>query len=161
MNKLLAKVLFGGSVAASAAGGALFTPAPGTPIGEWFDALEKPPFNPPKAVFGPVWSVLYTLMAVSGYRVWRSTSNPEARRNALRLWSAQMAANAAWTPLFFGARRTKTALADLTILLALIGAYTVEAAKCDRTAAALFAPYLAWVSFAGALNFEFVRRNAA
>lgn len=72
-----------------------------------------------------------------------------------------MAANAAWTPLFFGARRTKTALADLAILLALIGAYTVEAAKCDRTAATLFAPYLAWVSFAGALNFEFVRRNTA
>jgi Tryptophan-rich sensory protein (mitochondrial benzodiazepine receptor homolog) len=72
---------------------------------------------------------------------------------------AQLAANAVWTPIFFGARRPALALADLAALLALLAAYTSQAAKSDRPAAGLFAPYIAWVLFAGVLNFEIVRLN--
>lgn len=159
MKPGLAKLLFGASVAASALAGARFTPAHGTPIGEWYDGLAKPPFQPPGAAFGPVWTALYAAMAVSGYRVWRSSSDPQSRKRALQLWAAQLAANAVWTPIFFGARRPALALADLAALLALLAAYTSQAAKSDRPAAGLFAPYIAWVLFAGVLNFEIVRLN--
>lgn len=124
----------------------------------WYRSLRKPPFQPPASLFGPVWTGLYATIAVSGWRVWRAPSSPE-RTRALALWGAQMATNAAWTPLFFGARWTALALADLTAQLTSTVAYTATAARVDRPAAAMMAPYLGWSAFAGALNAEIVRRN--
>ena len=109
-------------------------------------------------MFAPVWTVLYGSIAVSGYRVWAAPDHP-ARRPALGLWATQMAANAAWTPIFFGARRPKAALAVLATQLAASLAYTAAATKVDRPASALMAPYVAWTGFAGVLNEEIVRRN--
>jgi tryptophan-rich sensory protein len=105
-----------------------------------------------------VWTVLYATIAVSGWRTWRRPDSPE-RTRALRLWAVQMAANAAWTPIFFGARRPRPALADLTVQLAATAGYVATAARVDRPAAVVLAPYLAWTAFAGALNEEIVRRN--
>jgi len=124
----------------------------------WYRTLRKPAFTPPDWIFGPVWSGLYALMAASAWRVWRQPPAPE-RSRALALWGAQLAANAAWTPLFFGARRPAWALADLALLIAGIGAYVSEARKVDRAAAWMMAPYAAWSAFAGALNEEIVRLN--
>ncbi len=124
----------------------------------WYRRLEKPGFTPPAAVFPAVWTVLYALMAASAYRVWRREASP-ARNRALALWGTQLALNAGWTPLFFGAHRPGAALADLGMLLAALAAYTRESSRVDRTAALLIAPYLAWASFAGVLNEEIVRRN--
>src|SRR5690242_12754491 len=76
----------------------------------WYRTLKKPAFNPPDWVFGPVWTGLYATMAYSAYRVWRMPASPQ-RTRALALWGVQLAANAAWTPLFFGARAPKAALA--------------------------------------------------
>ncbi len=126
--------------------------------GAWYRALRKPPYQPPPAAFGPVWTVLYTLIAASGYRVWRSQS--PARRRALALWGSQLALNAAWTPLFFGQRRPRAALADAALLVPAIGAYAWTARRVDRAAAWMVTPYLGWAAFALLLNAGIVRRNA-
>jgi translocator protein len=124
----------------------------------WYRRLEKPPFNPPEWVFAPVWTALYGLMVASAYRVWRLPPSP-ARTRALALWGGQLAANAAWTPIFFEARRPDAALVDSGLLLAGLGAYVNEARKVDPQAAWMMAPYAAWSLFATALNGEIVRRN--
>lgn len=124
----------------------------------WYRRLRKAPFQPPSAVFGPVWTVLYGLIALSGWRVWNRPAGP-ARSRALELWALQLGFNAAWSWLFFGQRRKRAALADIGALGASIAAYLAAARKVDRTAATLVAPYLGWVCFASLLNAEIVRRN--
>ena len=148
---------FAAITTATAVGGALVGPSRPSTM-RWYRSLEKPPFQPPASLFGPVWTGLYATIAYSGWRVWRAPSSPD-RTRALALWGVQMAANAAWTPLFFGARKTKLALADLAAQLAATAGYTATAARVDGPAAATMAPYLGWTSFAGALNTEIVRRN--
>jgi translocator protein len=125
---------------------------------DWYDGLRKPRFTPPKAVFGPVWTGLYALIALSGYRVWKAPRS-RRRRAALGLWGAQLVLNAAWTPLFFGLRRPLAALVDLVALTGTAGAYAAAARKVDRPAAIMMLPYLAWLGFAGALNEEIWRLN--
>jgi benzodiazapine receptor len=126
--------------------------------GWWFRVLRKSPVQPPDRLFGPVWTALYAAIAYSAWRVWRAPASPE-RTRALALGSAQLALNAAWTPLFFGAHRPRAALVDLIALDAAATAYAAAAAKVDRTAAALVAPYLAWLGFATHLNASIVARN--
>src|SRR5262245_7052586 len=124
----------------------------------YYRRLDKPSFAPPAKVFGPVWGVLYPAIALSGARVLAAPSSP-ARSAAIALWLSQMVLNAAWTPLFFGRKDARAALADIAALLALTTAYTVAAATIDKPAAALAAPYTGWIAFAGALNTTIVERN--
>jgi benzodiazapine receptor len=126
--------------------------------GRWYRALSKPPGQPPPQVFGPVWTLLYGLMSVSAYRVFRATPSAE-RSRALRLWWGQLTLNSAWSPLFFGAHRPRLALADLGALTAGVAKYTGTAAKVDKPAAWLMAPYLGWLGYAGWLNAGIIRRN--
>ena len=126
--------------------------------GLWYRALDKPRFNPPPWVFGPVWSTLYGLMSVSAYRIWRQPPSAQ-RTRALVIWTTQLGLNGLWSPLFFGQHRPRAALVDLIGLTAAIAAYIRAASKVDRVAAAMMAPYLAWVGFAGVLNASIVRRN--
>jgi tryptophan-rich sensory protein len=125
----------------------------------WYNVeLEKPPFQPPREVFAPVWTALYALMAGSVARVYEAPPSRE-RTRALRLWALQLALNAGWSAIFFGARRPRLALAELGALFAAIGAYTHQARTVDRRAARLMLPYLGWTAFAALLNEEIVRRN--
>jgi tryptophan-rich sensory protein len=124
----------------------------------WYRLLRKPRATPPSVAFRIVWPALYGLSALSVYRVWRAPAT-KTRRMALGLWGAQLAFNGAWTPLFFGAERPRLAMADLVALGLSLGAYTVAAAKVDRTAALLVVPYLGWTGFAGYLNGSIVARN--
>ncbi|ADO75425.1 TspO/MBR family protein [Stigmatella aurantiaca] len=124
----------------------------------WYRRLKKPPFQPPKAVFGPVWTVLYGLIAVSGWRVWNQPAGM-ARSRALSWWAVQLGFNAAWSWLFFGKQRPRSALADVAALTVSVGGYMAAARKVDLPAAALVAPYLGWVCFASLLNEEIVRLN--
>jgi tryptophan-rich sensory protein len=150
-------LVFGGAVTAAAVLGSIFKPGRVT-TRDWYDALEKPPFNPPNTIFAPVWTTLYVMIAAAGYRIARSDDTPE-RSRALGWWSSQLALNAAWSPLFFGAKKAELALADIVLMLGAISACILTARKVDRTAAALLLPYLVWVSFATLLNEEIVRRN--
>lgn len=131
--------------AAAAWFGAQFEP------GAWHAALAKPAWNPPNAVFAPVWTVLYILIAIAGWRVWLDRAHPNARI-ALALWFTQLALNAAWSWLFFGLHRISWALVDIIALATEIAAFIVLTWRSQRMAALLFVPYFAWVAFAAALN---------
>ncbi len=115
----------------------------------WFNALAKPSFNPPTWLFAPVWTLLYIVMAVAAWRVYRI----DGIRAAIVLWFVQLVVNAAWTPLFFGLHRIDFALADILLLIVLIVATTTAFFRRDRLAGLLMIPYLAWVCFATALTF--------
>ena len=124
----------------------------------WYRMIRKSSLNPPDWVFGPVWTTLFALTAYSGFRVWRAEPSPQ-RSRALTLWTAQLALNANWSRLFFGQHRPKAAFVDLGALLASLGGYVQQAKQVDQPAAYLMAPYLGWVTFAGFLNEEVIRKN--
>lgn len=125
---------------------------------DWYEGLDKPSFTPPPLVFPVAWTGIYALWALSGYMIWRAPKS-RRRRRALWLWGASLALNAAWSPIFFGARRPGAALVELAALGLVTGAYTAAARKVDRRAARLTLPYLGWLGFAAALNEEIWRRN--
>lgn len=116
--------------------------------GPWYEALRKPPFNPPNWIFAPVWTVLYGMIAVAGWRVWKVAP----RGRLLGVWAAQMLLNWSWTPLFFVLHQVWAAFAVIVLLLALVLGFIAGAWKSERAAAWLFLPYAAWVAFAGCLN---------
>jgi benzodiazapine receptor len=128
------------------------------PGSDWYRALAKPPFQPPAWVFGPAWTLLYALMGLAAWRVWRRRPAPGVRR-ALGLFAAQLALNAAWSPVFFGAHAIGVALAILVALTALVAWTIVAFRRVDRPAAALMLPYLAWLLFATTLNASILRLN--
>jgi translocator protein len=119
-----------------------------TTPGEWYAGLAKPSFNPPAWLFGPVWTVLYILIAIAGWRVWHRdrTGWP------MKLWWAQLVLNFLWTPMFFAAHQIGLALAIVLLMFAAILAFIGASWPRDRAAAWLFVPYAAWVAFASVLN---------
>ena len=135
--------------AAAASVGALFGP------GAWYQALAKPSFNPPNWLFAPVWTVLYIMIAIAGARAWRSGADA----TTMLLWGLQLALNATWTWLFFGLKRPDLALIDIAALVLVIAAFALRSRRYDGVCALLFVPYLAWVTFASALNFAIWRLN--
>ncbi len=127
--------------------------------GSFYAQLSRPGWAPPASVFGPVWTVLYVLMAIAAWLVWREPGSA-ARSRALVLYVLQLALNALWSVLFFRQRLGLWALADLLALWVLIVATAVAFWRVRRpAAAALLAPYLLWVSFAGLLNYSVWKLN--
>jgi translocator protein len=145
-------------VGAQAAGlfGTLFTDRA---TGDWYDRLETPPFNPPSWVFGPVWTVLYVLIGVSAWLVWRAAAGRE-RSVALALWVLQLSLNAAWTPIFFGARRPGWALVELVLTWLAVVATAGAFFRVRARAGWVFTPYVAWITFALVLNASIAVLNA-
>jgi benzodiazapine receptor len=126
-----------------------------TPPGEWYASLNKPPFNPPNAVFGPVWTVLYVLIAIAGWRTFMA----EPTGTGMKLWVGQMLLNWAWSPVWFGLNQTWLAFAVIVAMLALIVAFIANRWNRDRFSALLFLPYAAWVGFATVLNLSIALLN--
>jgi translocator protein len=124
-------------------------------IANWYANLAKPAWTPPDWVFGPVWSILYLSMAVAAWLVWRQGNATVP----MTLFGIQLAANAAWSWLFFGLHSPGAALIDIVLLWAAIAATTIAFWRRSRLAGILFLPYLAWVSFAVALNCAIWRWN--
>lgn len=116
-----------------------------------YGTLRQPSWAPPPSVFGPVWTVLYATIAVAGWLVWRRYGWAGARA-ALSVYAVQLVLNALWTPLFFGAGLLGVAFAELCLLWLAVVATIALFARKARAAAFLLVPYLAWVTFAGALN---------
>jgi len=142
---LLLGALAAVTVLVGAVGGIITAPA----IPTWYAHLAKPSFNPPSGVFAPVWTTLYILMAVAAWRVVLKTGWASKE---LALYGIQLALNLAWSFLFFGRHDPGAALLDLGALWLVIATTLVAFWARDRLAGLLFVPYLAWVSFAGALN---------
>lgn len=133
--------------------GSRFVPGP------WYAELVKPSWTPPDAVFGPVWSLLYLLMGIAAWLVWREAGFAAARV-ALGLFVFQLVLNALWSYLFFGLHRPDLALVDIVLLWLAIVATMIAFWKIRPLAAWLLAPYWAWVSFAAVLNGQLWRLNS-
>ena len=144
---LLGFLLFSGLIASS---GIVFKP------GAWYRGLEKPSWTPPNRAFPIVWSVLYLLIAVSGWLVWREAGFLII---PFGIFLGQMILNFLWSMLFFGRRRPDLAFLDITLLGFAIAANILAFWPYSRTAALLLVPYLAWVFVAGALNLQVWRLN--
>ena len=127
---------------------------------EFYAQLTQPSWAPPPWLFGPVWSLLYFMMAVSAWLVWRQHGFQNAR-GALSLFLVQLGANALWTWLFFAWHQGAMSMAEIAVLWVLIVATIVSFWRLQRTAALLLLPYLAWVSFASALTFSMWQHNPA
>jgi tryptophan-rich sensory protein len=140
---------------ATAALGGAFTAAG---LGPWYDGLAKPAWRPPDAAFGPVWTALFALMAVAAWLVGRERAHP-GRRAALAWFATQLALNAAWSWLFFTLRSPGAALAEIGLLWAAILGTVVVCGRVRPAAGVLLLPYLAWVTFAAALNLAIWRLN--
>lgn len=125
--------------------------APGT----WYEALDKPPFNPPNWIFGPVWFTLYVLIAIAGWRTFFAAPLGVG----MALWTAQMLLNWAWSPAFFAAQSLWLAAGIIVPMLAITIGYIVNRWRYDRASALLFVPYAAWVAFATLLNVSLIVLN--
>ena len=139
------------SVALSFAAGGIGSLATAPNIPTWYMALEKPFFNPPNWVFGPVWTLLYVLMGVSLYFVWTSRGKV-SKQTAYMLFGAQLVLNALWSIVFFGLHQPWLAVVVIASLLVTL-VFTVRVfAVHSKAAAWLLVPYIAWVCFATSLN---------
>jgi tryptophan-rich sensory protein len=134
---------------AAATTGAMFDP------GNWYNRLDKPVWTPPGWAFPLVWSILYISMAIAAMRVAQLPGSGQA----LAFWAAQIAFNTLWTPVFFGLHRMRAAMVVMAGLWLTVAATTLAFWQHDLIAGLLFAPYLLWVTIAGALNFSVLRRN--
>lgn len=137
---------------AASALGAFFQP------GVWYEGLNKPVFNPPGWVFGPVWFALYLAMGTAAWLVWRKSGFRGAAL-ALGLYMCQLVLNALWTPVFFGLQQPGAAFAIIVAMWVAIALTIVTFWKHSRVAAGLLVPYLLWVSFASVLNFSLWQMN--
>ena len=121
-------------------------------VSTWYPTLVKPSFNPPAWVFGPVWTVLYIMMGVAAYLVWRQGIGADGVRVALVVFVVQLALNGLWSILFFGMQSPGWALVEIVVLWLAIGVTIRLFWVVVPAAGALLLPYLAWVSFAMVLN---------
>lgn len=142
-------VIFLGACVAAGATGALFPP------GDWYRQLSKPRWTPPDWLFPVAWTVLYLCMAGAGARA----AMADGGQLALALWALQIALNGLWTPVFFGLRNIRGGMLVLSLLWASVAVTMLALWQVDGIAGLLFAPYLLWVTIAGALNLSVWRLN--
>lgn len=155
MNEWIALAISIGVCFAAAAIGSLSTI---DALRSWYPALRKPTWNPPNAVFGPVWTVLYLAMAVAAWLVWRSGGDTVI---ALVFFAAQLVLNVLWSVVFFGRRSVNGAVVVIGLLWIALAATLGAFWSIDPLAGALLVPYLAWVTFASVLNLAIARLNPA
>jgi len=123
--------------------------------GAWYEGLNKPPFNPPNWIFGPVWTILYVLIGAAGGLAWNNNS----RSTSMKLWWTQMVLNGIWSPIFFAFQMPIAALVVILLILVAIVAFMKSSFNQTPIATYLFVPYLAWVAFATILNAAIVWLN--
>jgi tryptophan-rich sensory protein len=128
-------------------------------IPAWYAFIERPSFAPPNWVFAPVWTALYVMMGVSLFLVWRRGTETPGVKDALKIFVVQLILNGIWTPVFFGLRSPLAGLFIIVLMWIAILITIIKFFPISRTAAVLLIPYLAWVSFATALNVGFYWLN--
>ena len=131
-----------------------------TPINSWYDNLRKPPWQPPKWLFGPAWSIILACAATAAVYGWNAASNDAERQSLLIAFAVNAVFFLGWSPLFFVARRPDWAMIEWVFLWVSVAVATWVVASLSSTGGWFMAPYLAWVSFAGVLNRAIVRRNS-
>ena len=151
----MAAIAIGVVVAASAIGGS----ATGPNIPTWYASIQKPWFNPPNYVFGPVWTILYLMLAFSFWRILRLPADTPGRGRAIGWFVVQISLNALWSVAFFGFHSPEFGLGVIAALLIAIVGNMIAFMRLDRIAGWMFPPYLAWVAFASVLNLAIVQLN--
>lgn len=124
-----------------------------TGTGSWYQVLQKPSWNPPNAIFGPVWTTLYVLMGIAWYGVWVSDAAPALKKRAHWLFAVQLFLNFWWSIIFFGLHEIGWALVEIIGLWVSILMTIFSFGKIRSWAAWLLVPYISWVSFAGILTY--------
>ena len=157
-NRLVDLIVLAFFVALCLVIGALGAAVVATSVDTWYADLAKPPFTPPDRLFGPVWTVLYVLMAIAAWRVWRAADR-DTRRGPLTLFALQLALTLGWTVVFFGLQKIGAAVATIVVLDVGVVVTTLAFRPIDRWAGLLMVPYLAWVAFATVLNIAIWRLN--
>lgn len=127
--------------------------------GQWHADLVKPFFNPPNWIFAPVWTALYMMIAVAGWRQFESSRQGTGQGTGMRLWITQMGLNLLWSPVFFIWHQIWLGFVVIAMLWLTLGAFIAQNWSRDRLSALLFLPYLAWVSFATLLNLSIALLN--
>jgi translocator protein len=153
-TKLRAIAVAAACAVAVAALGALVTD-----LGPWYYALRKPSWQPPDWLFGPAWTVIFACAALAGYRAWMAAPDRTSRRWIVTFFAVNALLNVAWSSLFFRFQRPDWALVEVLLLWLSIALLIVVLWRFSAAAAWLLVPYLAWVTFAGMLNFTVVRLN--
>ena len=123
--------------------------------GAWYEGLNKPPFNPPNWIFGPVWTALYVMIGIAGARTWLKSR----MGGRMQLWGSQMLLNFMWSPIFFTMESPVGALILIIPMLICVIAFIIMTATRDRFSMWLFVPYAVWVAFATLLNASIVYLN--
>lgn len=123
-------------------------------VRSYYSTLAKPSFSPPGWVFGPAWTILFTLMGIAAWLVWKKADGNPVARVGLTLFIIQLVLNAAWSPLFFGQNLLLVAFIELVVLWIMIILTTIWFFKVSTLAGVLMLPYIAWVAFAGVLNYS-------
>ncbi|MDE3135241.1 MAG: tryptophan-rich sensory protein [Acidobacteriota bacterium] len=126
-------------------------------LAPWYASLAKPFWTPPNWVFGPAWTILFALMAIAGWLVWRQTGYLTL---PMVLFALQLVLNVAWSWLFFGMQSPAAGMLEIVFLWLAILATTIVFWRLNHVAGWLFVPYLAWVAYAASLNFAIWRMNA-
>jgi tryptophan-rich sensory protein len=130
-----------------------------TGVGSWYQTINKPSWNPPGWVFGPVWTMLYIMMGVSLYLVWKSDINNHLKRTAIGLFAVQLILNFFWSFIFFDQQQPGWAFVEIIAMWVFILLTIFAFAKVNKTAAWLLVPYISWVSFATILNYTIWKLN--
>ena len=125
----------------------------------WFQSLNKPEWNPPGWLFGPVWTTLYILMGIAFYLVWKARAFSTKKQPAMIAWIVQLVFNFFWTIIFFGWQQPGWAFAEICCLWILILITIFLFARISKLAAWLMVPYISWVSFAALLNYTIWQMN--
>jgi len=123
-------------------------------IPTWYTSLHKPFFNPPNWIFGPVWTILYVLIGISFYLIWKKGIKSIKVRSAINLFVIQLGLNAIWTPVFFGMHNPPWAFVIILLMIYFSVLTIISFKKINKLAAYLLYPYLIWIIFAAALNFS-------
>lgn len=130
-----------------------------TGVESWYSTIQKPSWNPPSGVFGPVWTTLYVMMGIALFLVWRSQPGGAGKKRALYFFAAQLTLNFFWSFIFFYLQEPGWAFAEIVILWLLILATIFSFSRVSRAAAWLLVPYISWVSFAAILNYTIWQLN--
>jgi tryptophan-rich sensory protein len=131
-----------------------------TGAGSWYQTIQRPSWNPPNRVFGPVWTTLYILMGIALFIIWKADAGIKMKKQAILLFTIQLTLNFFWSFIFFNQQQPGWAFAEIVILWVFILLTIFAFAKINKTAAWLLVPYISWVSFASILNFTIWRLNS-
>jgi tryptophan-rich sensory protein len=128
-------------------------------ISTWFQTIKKPDWQPPNWLFGPIWTILYIMMGIAFYLIWKKDAEASKKRTAVTLWIVQLVLNFFWSFVFFKQHQIDWALGEIVILWFFILLTIFTFARINKMAAWILVPYISWVSFAGILTYTIWQLN--